>query len=81
MSDIKITKDMKIVDVMVAQAKGDRVDSNVIEQANNVIKELAKDMSPNNRYQIAQLVGFSVNNLLKPRTNWLDQVADVKRVG
>lgn len=38
-------------------------------------------MSPNNRYQIAQLVGFTVNELMKPRTNWLDQVADVKHVG
>lgn len=38
-------------------------------------------MNPNNRYQIAQLVGFTVNEMLKPRTNWLDQVADVKRVG
>ena len=80
MSDIKIAKDMKIVDVMVAQAKGERLDSNVIENANNVIRELAQDMSPNNRYQIAQLVGFTVNELMKPKTNWLDQVADVKRV-
>lgn len=38
-------------------------------------------MNPNNRYQIAQLVGFTVNELIKPRTNWLDLVADVKRVG
>lgn len=38
MSDIKIAKDMKVVDVMVAQAKGERLDSNVIENANNLIK-------------------------------------------
>ena len=80
MADINITKDMKVVDVMVAQAKGERVDSNTIEKSNELIKELSQDMSPNNRYQIAQLVGFAVNEMLKPRTNWLDNVADVKRV-
>lgn len=38
-------------------------------------------MNPHNRYQIAQLIGFAVNEIVRPKTNWLEQVADVKNVG
>ena len=36
---IEIYKDSKIVPVMVAQAKGERVDSQIAEEAANVIKD------------------------------------------
>lgn len=39
MSDIKITRDMNVVDVMVAQAKGERVDSNVVKESHELIRE------------------------------------------
>lgn len=39
MADIKITKDMNVVDVMVAQAKGERVDSNIVAESHELIKE------------------------------------------
>lgn len=78
---IEIRKDSKIVDVMVAQAKHERVDSNVATEASNLIKDLASNPTPNNRYQIAQLVGFAVNEIVRPATNFLDTIADVKRVG
>jgi len=77
---IEIYKDSKIVPVLVAQAKGEKVDSNVAEEASKLIKDLASNPNPNNRYQIAQLVGFAVNEIMRVRTNWLDNVADVKRV-
>lgn len=51
---IEIRKDSKIVDVMVAQAKHENVDSNVAAEASNLIKDLASNPTPNNRYQIAQ---------------------------
>lgn len=81
MSDMTIKKDSKIVDVLVAQAKGESVDSAIAENASNLIRDLATDLTPHNRYQIAQLVGFAVNEIVKPRTNWLDVAADTKRVG
>ena len=77
---IEIYKDSKIVPVMVAQAKGERVDSQIAAEADKVIKDQAKNPNPNNRYQIGQLVGFAVNEILRPRTQWMDAVADVKRV-
>ena len=80
MGAIEIFKDSPIVPVMVAQAKGEKVDSSVAENAAKVIKDLASNPTPHNRYQIGQLIAFSVNEILRPRTNWLDNVADVKRV-
>lgn len=77
---IEIYKDSKIVPVMVAQAKGERVDSQIAAEADKVIKDQAKNPNPNNKYQIGQLVGFAVNEILRPRTQWMDAVADVKRV-
>lgn len=78
---IQICKDSKIVDVIVAQAQGKSVDSAIAEQAGNLIKDQASDPTPHNRYQIAQLVGFAVNEINKPKANWLENVGDVKRVG
>lgn len=81
MAAIEIYKDSPIVSVMVAQAKGEKVDSAVADNAAKLIKDLASNPTPHNRYQIGQLIAFSVNEILRPRTNWLDNVADVKRVG
>ncbi len=78
---IEINKNDKIVAMCVASAKGERMDSNDIENANKVIADLAKNPNPNNRYQIAQLIGFAVNEILKPQLSYLDYIADVKRVG
>jgi hypothetical protein len=67
---IEIFKDSNIVKVMVAQAKGESLDSNVAENADKLIKDLAKNPTPHNRYQIAQLVGFAVNEIMRPKSNW-----------
>ena len=78
---IEIRKDSQIVEVATAAARHERLDSNVVENANQLIKDLASDPSPNNKYQIAQLVKFAVNDIVKHDTNWLDMIADTKRVG
>jgi hypothetical protein len=46
-----------------------------------MIRDLAADPNPHNRYTIAQLIGYAVAELMRPKTNWLDSVAEVKRVG
>lgn len=78
---IEIRKDSQIVDVVVAAARKERIDSNVREEADKLIKSLASEPNPNNKYQIAQLVKFAVNDVIKRDTNWLDLIADTKRVG
>lgn len=78
---IEIKKDSQIVEVATAAARHERLDSNVVENANQLIKDLASDPNPHNKYQIAQLVKFAVNDIVKRDTNWLDMIADTKRVG
>lgn len=78
---IEIRKDSQIVEVATAAARHERLDSKVVENANALIKDLASDPNPHNKYQIAQLVKFAVNDIIKRDTNWLDLVADTKRVG
>lgn len=45
-----------------------------------MIADLASDPSPHNKYQIGQLVSFTVNEMVKPTTDWLTHIADVKNV-
>lgn len=81
MSEINIRKDSKIVSVLAAQARGENVAEDLAKEAAEVIKEQASNPTPHNRYQIAQLIGYAVNEIKRPMSNWLDTLADVKRVG
>ena len=78
---IEIYKDSNIVEVATAAARHEMIASKVREDADKLIKDLASDPSPHNKYQIAQLVKFAVNDIVKRDTNWLDMIADTKRVG
>lgn len=78
---IEIRKDSQIVEVALAAARNERIDSEVRANADQLIKDLASDPNPHNKYQIAQLVKFAVDDIIKRDTNWLDNLADVKRVG
>ena len=57
------------------------MDSAVRENMNNVIKTLAADRNPMNMYQIGQVLAFTVEELERPMTNWIDLIADHKRIG
>lgn len=57
------------------------MDSGQSEQASRLIADLAADPTPHNKYQLAQLVSYTVDEMAKPATDWLAQVADVKQVG
>lgn len=43
--------------------------------------DLAADRNPMNLYKLAQVMAFTVEELERPMTNWLDLVADHKRIG
>ncbi len=57
------------------------MDSQIAKKTSAFIQALASDPNPHNRYLIAQMVGFAVNEITHTATNWLDNLADVKRVG
>ena len=78
---IKIEKDQKIIKVMAAQARGERVDSNVIEESSAIVNELAQDMSPQHQHEIGQLIAFTINELQQNSLNFMETFADVRTVG
>lgn len=78
--NIKIEKDQKIIKVMAAQARGERVDSNVIEESAAIVNELAQDMSPQHQHEIGQLIAFTINELQQNSLNFMETFADVRTV-
>ena len=81
MSEFNIKADSKIVEVLVAQANGERVDSQVSADAEKLYAELYNDPNPMNKYRLAQLITFAVNERLPQETNWRSYIADEKQIG
>lgn len=81
MADINITKDSKLVKLLAAQARNERVESDKAEEAANIINELAQDLTEGNCKQIAQTVAFVVDDLQKKSLDFLNLVADQKTIG
>lgn len=42
------------------------------------VKKLAEDPTPDNRYKLSQLVGYTVQDMIMQRLNWLPNIADMK---
>ena len=77
---IKIERDQKIIKIMAAQARGERVDSNQLEQCDEIVHKLAEDMSPQNRHEFGQIVAFSIDELQQNALNFMETFADVRNV-
>lgn len=51
-----------------------------LSEANQAIQALASDPNPNNRYEIAQIMTYSVNDILRERTQYIQMMADYQQV-
>jgi hypothetical protein len=72
----------KAVEVFTASILHKANDKDIeIEEARQAIRTLAQTPSPANRWEIAQIMGFVIDNVLAERMNYLDYIADVKNVG
>jgi len=76
-----INKDSRIVEVFSRDLFKKEVDAKELKGAHEYIKELASNPSPDNRYEIAQIMSFIMNDALTQRVNYLEQIADVKTTG
>lgn len=76
---MNINKESRIVEVFSADMLRGKVEANELKDAHEYIKELASNPNPNNRYEIAQIMSFVINNGLSERVNYLDLIGDVKR--
>ena len=80
MADIKITRDSKLIKVLAAQARNERVDSDKVEEAAQIINALAQDLNPQNAHEIAQTIAYTVDELQAKSLDFLGLVADTKNI-
>lgn len=78
---IKVNKDSKLIKVLASQARYQTVAQDQADEAEQIIAELAQDMSPENRHQIAQIIGYTVNDMQQGALDFLNVVADQKNIG
>lgn len=80
MSDIKVTRDSKLIKVLAAQARNERVESDKVEEAAQIINVLAQDLNPQNAHEIAQVIAYTVDELQSKSLDFLGLVADTKNI-
>lgn len=65
MADIKVNRDSKLIKVLASQARREAVDPASVEEAAEIIRELAQDDCPQNRHMIAQTIAYTIEELQK----------------
>ena len=80
MAEIKVDKDSKLIKVMAAQVRNERVDSDKVEEASAIVNELAQDMSPQHQHEIGQIIAFTINELQQNSLDFINTFADVRTV-
>ena len=80
MAEINVKRDSKLIKVLAAQVRNDRVDSDKIEEAAQICSEMLKDLNPSSAHQIAQTVAFTVDELQQKSLDFLGNIADIKNV-
>lgn len=80
MAEIKVDKDSKLIKVMAAQVRNERVDSDKVEEASAIVNELAQDMSPQHQHEIGQIIAFTINELQQNSLNFMETFGDIRNV-
>lgn len=78
---IEITRNCGLVKVLAAQASKKSVSPENAAEAAQIIAELASNPTPENRHMIAQVIGFTLQELQQKELDWLSQIADIKNIG
>lgn len=77
---IKVDRDSKLIKVLAAQARNQEVPADQADEAAAIIAELAEDMTPANRHEIAQVIGYTVNEMQQGALDFLNVIADQKNI-
>lgn len=80
MAEINIARDQKIIKVIASQVRNERVDSNVVAEAEDIIHELAEDMSPANMHKLGQIMAFTIDETQMKALDFMNTFADVRNV-
>lgn len=77
---IKIERDQKLIKVLASQSRHERLDSNVVAEANEIVTKLAEDMSPQNMHELGQIMAFTIDETQKKALDFMNTFADVRNV-
>lgn len=77
---MKIEKNDKIVTMLSASALGEK-NADSIQQVNEFTADLMKNPTPENKYHMAELIRYAVQDGLDERFDYLNAIADNKVVG
>jgi len=69
----------KAIEVFSASVRNKNVDKVEIAEAREVMQKLAQNPTPGNRYEIASIVAYTVEDIVNQSTQFIDLFADVKR--
>ena len=72
MTDIKVERGMKLIKVLAAQNQNERVDTDQIEKANNLVSELLEDLNPQTTHPVIALM---------PDQNGIEDIGGTLRLG
>lgn len=81
MANIEVKKDSKLINVFAEQVQGKAQSYETEREQAEILHELTKEMTPENRHQIAQIVGFTVERLQEKVLDPFSQFADIKNIG
>jgi hypothetical protein len=71
----------KAIEVFSASIRHKLTDNDIeIAEAREVMQTLAKNPTPANRYEIAEITAYTVEDIVNQQTQFIDLFADVKRV-
>jgi len=76
-----INQDSRIVEVFSANLGRKEIEKSELKDAQEFIKELASNPSPENTYEIAQILSYIINDGFTERVRYMEDIADVKRTG
>lgn len=77
---MKIEKDMKLIKVLAAQVRNERLDTNVTNEIDEIVHKLAEDLSPQNRHELGQIMAFVIDETQQKSLDFMNTFADVRNV-
>jgi len=81
MSNIHVTPDSELIRVLADDVNHACTDGMKIQEANEIIRQLAEDPNPQNLHEIAQTIAYTLTDLQQKSLNFLSTVADQKTIG
>lgn len=75
-----IGQESKAIKVLAENAMGKKVNADDMNEINAYVRQLAEDPNPQNRYQIGQIIEYTINKIQPIAMNYLGNVAHVLNI-